>query len=149
MGIANDLASLDATAQAELIRTGEASAVELVEAAIEGAQRVNPQINAIIHPRYDAARAEAAASAGANGPFAGVPMVVKDLGCMMKGEPYHHQFNVTGQPAISLPMYWTADGLPVGVQLVAGFGREDVLVRIAAQLEAAQPWASRRPPVSA
>ena len=59
------------------------------------------------------------------------------------------QFNVTGQPAISLPLYWTADGLPVGVQLVAGFGREDVLVRIAAQLEAAQPWASRRPPVTA
>ncbi|MEO7371896.1 MAG: amidase family protein, partial [Ilumatobacteraceae bacterium] len=59
------------------------------------------------------------------------------------------QFNVTGQPAISLPLYWTADGLPVGVQLVAGFGREDVLVRIAAQLEAAQPWAGRRPPVSA
>ena len=59
------------------------------------------------------------------------------------------QFNVTGQPAISLPLYWTAEGLPIGVQLVAGFGREDVLVRIAAQLEAAQPWASRRPPVSA
>ena len=59
------------------------------------------------------------------------------------------QFNVTGQPAISLPLHWTAEGLPIGVQLVAGFGREDVLVRIAAQLEAAQPWASRRPPVSA
>lgn len=59
------------------------------------------------------------------------------------------QFNVTGQPAISLPLYWTAGGLPVGVQLVAGFGREDVLVRVAAQLEAAQPWVSRRPPVSA
>ena len=89
MGIANDLASLDATAQAELIRTGEASAAELVEAAIEDAQRVNPQINAIIHPRYNSARAEAAASIGSSGPFAGVPMVVKDLGCMMKGEPYH------------------------------------------------------------
>ncbi len=59
------------------------------------------------------------------------------------------QFNVTGQPAISLPLHWTADGLPVGVQLVAGFGREDVLVRIAAQLEVAQPWAGRTPPLFA
>ena len=87
MGIANDLASLDATAQAELVRSGQASAAELVEAAIDAAQRVNPQINAIIHPRYDAATAEAATPG--NGPFAGVPMVVKDLGCVMKGEPHH------------------------------------------------------------
>ncbi len=89
MGIANDLASLDATAQAELIRKGDVSAAELVDAAIEAAQRVNPQINAIIHPRYEAALTEAAASVGSSAPFAGVPMVVKDLGCMMKGEPYH------------------------------------------------------------
>ena len=87
MGIANDIASLDATAQAELVRNGSVSSGELVEAAIEGSQRVNPQINAIIHPRYDAAIAEAGAPG--DGPFAGVPMVVKDLGCMMKGEPYH------------------------------------------------------------
>ena len=86
MGIANDLASLDATAQAELVRNGSVSATELVEAAIEAAERVNPQINAIIHPRYEAAVVEAAS---ASGPFGGVPMVVKDLGCMMQGEPYH------------------------------------------------------------
>ena len=87
MGIANDIASLDATAQAELVRNGSVSSSELVEAAIEGAHRVNPQINAIIHPRYEAAAAEAGTPG--SGPFAGVPMVVKDLGCMMKGEPYH------------------------------------------------------------
>ncbi len=62
---------------------------------------------------------------------------------------YTAQFNVTGQPAISLPLHWSADGLPVGVQLVAAYGREDLLVRVAAQLEAAAPWADRVPPVSA
>ncbi|HTX31795.1 MAG TPA: amidase family protein [Solirubrobacteraceae bacterium] len=58
-------------------------------------------------------------------------------------------FNTTGQPAISLPLHVTADGLPVGVQLVAAFGREDVLVRIATQLEEARPWAGRFAPVHA
>jgi amidase len=47
-------------------------------------------------------------------------------------------FNFTGQPAISLPLHWTADGLPVGVQLVAAIGREDLLIRVASQLEQAQ-----------
>ena len=87
MGIANDIASLDATAQAELVRNGSVSATELVEVAIDGAQRVNASINGIIHPRYEAAVAEAALAS--TGPFAGVPMVVKDLGCVMKGEPSH------------------------------------------------------------
>lgn len=59
--------------------------------------------------------------------------------------PFTPAFNATGQPAISLPMHWTPDGLPVGVQLVAAYGREDVLIRLATQLEAAQPWAARRP----
>ena len=55
------------------------------------------------------------------------------------------QFNTTGQPAISLPLHWSADGLPIGVQLVAAYGREDVLIRLAAQLEQAMPWQHRTP----
>ena len=56
-------------------------------------------------------------------------------------------FNMSGQPAISLPLHRNADGLPIGIQLAAAYGREDVLIRVAAQLESAHPWTSDRPPV--
>jgi amidase len=59
--------------------------------------------------------------------------------------PYTAQFNMTGQPAISLPLHWAPGGLPVGVQLVAAYGREDVLIQVASQLEQAAPWSDRRP----
>lgn len=54
-------------------------------------------------------------------------------------------FNVTGQPAMSLPTHTSSGGLPIGVQLVAGMGREDTLIRIGGQLEEAMPWDARRP----
>ncbi len=56
--------------------------------------------------------------------------------------------NITGQPAISLPLHWTADGLPVGVQLIGRYADEATLFRLAAQLEQRSPWRSRVPPVS-
>jgi amidase len=63
--------------------------------------------------------------------------------------PFTPQFNVTGQPAISLPLMWNGDELPIGSQLVGRVGGEDTLIRVAAQLEQAAPWADRRPPVHA
>ena len=63
--------------------------------------------------------------------------------------PYTAPFNVTGQPAMSVPLHWSDGGLPIGVQLVARRGREDLLLRVAAQLETRSPWADRRPPVFA
>jgi amidase len=58
-------------------------------------------------------------------------------------------FNVTGQPAMSLPLHWSNDGLPIGVQLVAAYSREDLLFRLASQLEQARPWSGRHAPVHA
>jgi amidase len=66
-----------------------------------------------------------------------------------RASAFTRAFNVTGQPALSLPGTRPADGLPRGVQLVAAHGREDVLLRIGSQLEAAAPWSSARPPVHA
>jgi amidase len=63
--------------------------------------------------------------------------------------PYTAVLNVTGQPAISVPLYQGEDGLPTAVQLIGPPAREEVLLQLAAQLETALPWADRRPPLPA
>jgi amidase len=63
--------------------------------------------------------------------------------------PFTPLCNMTGQPAMSVPLYWNDEGLPVGTHFIGRFGDEATLFRLAAQLETARPWSARRPPVSA
>jgi amidase len=63
--------------------------------------------------------------------------------------PYTWLHNVTGCPAMSVPLYWNAQGLPIGVHFVAAYGEEAILFQLAGQLERARPWRSRVPPVAA
>jgi amidase len=62
--------------------------------------------------------------------------------------PFTQVANITGLPAVSVPLSWSESGLPIGVQLVGGPADEATLVRLSAQLEAVRPWSGRRPPVS-
>ena len=70
-------------------------------------------------------------------------MISENLGWV----PYTQLANLTGRPAMSVPLHWTPDGLPIGTQLVGRLGSDGLLLRVAAQLEQARPWADRRPPI--
>jgi Asp-tRNA(Asn)/Glu-tRNA(Gln) amidotransferase A subunit family amidase len=59
--------------------------------------------------------------------------------------PFNALQNVTGQPAVNVPLHWTADSLPIGVTLSGRMGEEALLISLSAQLEAAKPWTHRRP----
>ena len=83
----DELAQLDATAQAALVAGGEMSPAELVDAAIARIEQHNPAVNAVIHTMFDKARAAAADPALPDGPFRGVPMLIKDLGPLTAGDP--------------------------------------------------------------
>ncbi|HEY8495294.1 MAG TPA: amidase [Myxococcota bacterium] len=87
------MVELDATGLAELVRKREVSPLELVDAAIARIERLNPQLNAVIHPAFERARERARALASApdlaERPFAGVPFLMKDLGGQEAGAPYH------------------------------------------------------------
>src|SRR5579871_6545444 len=84
-----DLAALDATAQADLVRRRECSAAELLEATIAAIERCNPQLNAVVIPLYDQARAQIASGDYGDGAFCGVPLVLKDLGAALAGTPQY------------------------------------------------------------
>ena len=83
-----DIGWMDATAQAALVRDGQASPSELLEVALQRLDEVNPQLNAVIHPMADRARSQVAGGLPA-GPFTGVPMVLKDLIQEVADEPLH------------------------------------------------------------
>ena len=80
----DDFAFLDATAQADLVRRKQVKPIELVDAAIERIERLNPSINAVVTPMYDIARG-AASGTLPDGPFAGVPFLLKDLSAAYAG----------------------------------------------------------------
>jgi len=75
------------------------------------------------------------------------PDVGEFMSCLAESTGFTQLLNASGHPSASLPMHWNADGLPIGVQATARFGDEATLFRLGAQLEQAQPWFDRRPPV--
>ena len=78
------------------------------------------------------------------------PEAMREFGRLIKSHiAFTLPFNISGQPAISLPLHWSEDGLPIGVQFAARYADEATLFRLAAQLEKARPWIDRKPPVCA
>ncbi|HEY1721088.1 MAG TPA: amidase family protein [Magnetospirillaceae bacterium] len=85
------------------------------------------------------------ASATRFGPLA--KTIIKELGAKaFSWTPSTPLFNMTGQPGMSVPLHWSADGLPVGMQFIGRYGDETTLFQLAGQLERAQPWFDKRPP---
>ena len=62
--------------------------------------------------------------------------------------PFCAAFNASGQPAASLPLGWSSDGLPIGVHLAAGYGEDELLISLCAEVERAAPWTAKRAPVA-
>ena len=96
LSMSDDMTWLDATAQAELVRTKEVSPAELVDEAIARIEKLNPQLNAVIHELFDRARAEAAGELP-DGPFRGVPFLLKDLGAELAGTPFNEGTGLLGR----------------------------------------------------
>src|SRR5580700_10290523 len=93
--MSDDTTWLDATALAVLVRSGKVSPAELVDDAIARIEKLNPDLNAVIHQLFDAARAEAAGTLP-DGPFRGVPFLLKDLGAELEGTPFNEGTTFSG-----------------------------------------------------
>src|ERR1700676_2306359 len=112
-----ELSTMDATAQAELVRRREVTPLELVDAAIARIDRVNPTINAVITPLFEEARAAAVSPDLPEGPFRGVPFLLKDIGAMQTGQPYY-----MGNRALRDAGYRSPDDTALGARFrAAGF----------------------------
>jgi len=104
------------------------------------------RIGAFDMPRALQIATRVAAATGSVGLARATGVVDQQISRNLGWVPYTQLANVTGRPAMSVPLYWTAQGLPLGVQFVAPLAGEGVLFRLAGQLERAQPWAAKRPP---
>lgn len=141
---------LDATAQAELVRKREVKPLELVDAAIARVEKLNPQINAVVTPMYEEARelAQSPLPLPLGTLDSAVDNPLKGFYRASQFMPFTPIFNATGQPTMSVPLYWNDAGLPIGVHFAGRFGDEATLFRLAAQLGQAQPWQDRYPAIS-
>ena len=146
-----DPALLEATSRAILEETAKAGALD-VAAALDAQHRVTRTIGRFF-TEYDILITPTVAQLPpphGTLDYDGAGYTARSwLTRILEFGPFTAPFNISGHPAISLPLGQSRDGLPIGVQLVAAPGRDDLLLQVAAQLEQATPWAERMPPIHA
>jgi len=106
-----------------------------------------PRVGAFDLPAPVALVQRALLTAKAGGVLRFTPLVDQMISQNLGWVPYTQLANLTGRPAMSVPLHWTPEGLPIGSQLVGRLGSDGLLLRVAAQLEQAAPWWDRRPPL--
>ncbi|WP_445258642.1 amidase [Nocardioides aurantiacus] len=104
-----------------------------------------PRVGAFDLPAPLVLAQRALLTARAGGLLRFTPLVEQMIDDNLGWVPYTQLANLTGRPAMSVPLHWTPEGLPIGAQLVGRLGADGLLLRLAAQLEAAAPWWDRRP----